>query len=167
MFDLLREAQQQSDMLRQRLLEAEARAVALQQDNIGLKQRLGLPTEADQAALAAWTAGSSGGGAEGAHAAGAAAEQLAAPLALPSGEKEDAPAAGGAPTASEAAPPAAEAAGEAVEVAAGAAVSDGGNDDEWEQLHMPEGTASAAGAAAGGGGGKSAARLTRRGIGRP
>lgn len=55
MLGLLREAQQQSDLLRQRLLEAEGRAVALLQDNIRLKQQLGLPTEAEQAALAAWT----------------------------------------------------------------------------------------------------------------
>lgn len=51
---LLREAQQQSDLLRDRLLEAEHRAVALLHDNIVLKQQLGLPVEAEQAALAAW-----------------------------------------------------------------------------------------------------------------
>lgn len=52
---LLREAQQESDLLRNRLIQAEGRAVALLQDNILLKQQLGLPVEAEQAALAAWT----------------------------------------------------------------------------------------------------------------
>ncbi|PRW56763.1 hypothetical protein C2E21_4548 [Chlorella sorokiniana] len=52
---LLREAQQESDALRHRLIQAEGRAVALLQDNIVLKLQLGLPVEAEQAALAAWT----------------------------------------------------------------------------------------------------------------
>ena len=52
---LLREAQQESDLLRHRLEQAEGRAVALLQDNISLKKQLGLPVEAEQAALAACT----------------------------------------------------------------------------------------------------------------
>ncbi|KAL4443516.1 hypothetical protein ABPG75_011253 [Micractinium tetrahymenae] len=64
MLGLLRDAQQQSNILRHRLMDAEARAIALLQANIALKQQLGLPTEEEQAALAAWTG--SGGKAAGA-----------------------------------------------------------------------------------------------------
>ncbi|KAL4447358.1 hypothetical protein ABPG77_007391 [Micractinium sp. CCAP 211/92] len=65
MLGLLRDAQQQSDLLRQRLVDAETRAIALLQANIMLKQQLGLPVEEEQAALAAWTGtpgGTAGGG---------------------------------------------------------------------------------------------------------
>ncbi|EFN58202.1 hypothetical protein CHLNCDRAFT_142061 [Chlorella variabilis] len=83
---LLREAQQQSDLLRQRLMAAEGRSVALLRENIALKQQLGQPAEEEQAALAAWTAGGGGGpGAVAAHhdapAGAAEARQLEGPAA--------------------------------------------------------------------------------------
>lgn len=83
MLGLLREAQTQSDILRHRLLDAEGRAVYLLQDNIWLKHQLGLPTEEEQAALAAWTGQPPPGAAERER------EQGAGVPALPAAAAED------------------------------------------------------------------------------
>lgn len=98
MLGLLREAQQQADVARHRLVEAEGRAVALLRENIALKQQLGLPTEEEIAALTAWTCSGSGLGTP------AAAQQVQQQAALPAaeegeGEEAGAPAAAGAPPA--------------------------------------------------------------------
>lgn len=60
MVALLQQAQQQEQVLGQRLKHAEGHVVALLQDNVGLKQRLGLPTEDEERALAAWRAQAAG-----------------------------------------------------------------------------------------------------------